>query len=228
MEIIVDISREIKNVEDLFFLIDSLKETKPQMEQKKRGGRYEEWQSPNTKPEETDKEPWAGSGQTPGCKEHGGIFRGCQPDSTKKAGFIWNETKDEETDQGGKGMKVEIGILEKELDAITCMGTVKEIMNGTTKNSDVLNDLETVCLLLERIFMVAENKQIIQKNKFQARKIEEAKIPPKQRVLSDQEKIGLKNEEIFMKEYGLFTSFVADHYWSSVFKRIYGYSPSLL
>lgn len=128
MEITVDVSKEIKSVEDLFFLIDSLKETKPQMEQKKTGGRYEEWQSPNTKPEETDKKPRAGSGQPTGCKEHGRVFRGCQPDSIKKAGFIRKETKDKETKQrlGGRAVEILMGVSAEDIEVIRELEVIAE------------------------------------------------------------------------------------------------------
>lgn len=54
------------------------------------------------------------------------------------------------------------------------------------------------------------------------------KIPARRRILPDKEKKGLRDEDVFMREYGLYTSFVADEYWSGIFKAIYGYSPSLL
>ena len=121
-------------------------------------------------------------------------------------------------------MKIEVGILEAEWEAITWMDTVKKIMNDVTEDSGVLNALEDVCSLLDRIYEVAGNEQIIQKDKIRAREIEDAKLPPKQRILSEQEKKGLSKEQIFMKEYGLYTSFAINRYWSGVFKEIYGYS----
>ncbi|MCM1258453.1 MAG: hypothetical protein NC307_11445 [Roseburia sp.] len=167
MEITVDISKEIKNVEDLYFLIDSLKGTMSQMEHIKR-------------------------------KEI------------------------------GKGVKIEIGILEDELDAITWMDAVQKIVNEATEDPGVLNALETVRFFLDRVYEVARNEQIIQEDKIQSKGIGNAKFPPRKKILSDQEKKGLSNEQIFMKEYGLYTSFAINRYWSSVFKEIYGCSPSLL
>lgn len=125
-------------------------------------------------------------------------------------------------------MKIEVGILKEEWEAITWMDTVKKIMNDVTEDPGVLNGLENVCSLLDRIYEVAGNEQIIQEDKIRAREIENAKLPPRQRILSDQEKKGLSKEQIFMKEYGLYTSFAINRYWSGVFKEIYGYSPSLL
>lgn len=56
----------------------------------------------------------------------------------------------------------------------------------------------------------------------------ETEIPARRKILSDKEKKGLRDEDVFMQEYGLYTGFVADEYWSNIFKAIYGYSPSLL
>ena len=66
-------------------------------------------------------------------------------------------------------MKIEVGILEAEWEAITWMDTVKKIMNDVTEDSGVLNALEDVCSLLDRIYEVAGNEQIIQKDKIRAR-----------------------------------------------------------
>ncbi len=74
----------------------------------------------------------------------------------------------------------------------------------------------------------AVNKCIPNEDKICGQETGDAKLPARQRILSDEEKKNLKDEEIFMIEYGLYTSFVADRYWSRVFKAIYGYSPSLL
>ena len=59
-------------------------------------------------------------------------------------------------------------------------------------------------------------------------KNEKCDIPKRKRILTDEEKRNLSNEEIFMKEYGLYTSFCVSRYWCEVFKEIYGYNPSLL
>lgn len=69
---------------------------------------------------------------------------------------------------------------------------------------------------------------LIKEDKIQRRKPEEIEAPPRQRILSDEEKKGLSDMQIFMKEYGVYTSFVINDYWINAFKAIYGYNPSLL
>lgn len=57
---------------------------------------------------------------------------------------------------------------------------------------------------------------------YEEEKRERKKIP-----LSPEEKKGLSNEIIFMREYGLYTGFIYDSYWSNKFKENYGYEPEL-
>ena len=45
------------------------------------------------------------------------------------------------------------------------------------------------------------------------------------RPLSEAEKQGLTEEEIFRKEYGLYTDFVYHRKWVEKFKEIYGREP---
>lgn len=45
--------------------------------------------------------------------------------------------------------------------------------------------------------------------------------------LSPKEKEGLSDEEIFMREYGVYINFVYDSYWLNKFKEIYGCTPKL-
>lgn len=66
------------------------------------------------------------------------------------------------------------------------------------------------------------------RNKIPQQKVGDVKIPARQRILSSEEKKNLTDTEVFMKEFGLYTNFVLDDYWSNVFREIYGYSPSLL
>lgn len=47
------------------------------------------------------------------------------------------------------------------------------------------------------------------------------------RPLPEAEKQGLTEEEIFQKEYGLYTCFVYDQKWIDKFKEIYGHEPEL-
>lgn len=68
----------------------------------------------------------------------------------------------------------------------------------------------------------------LETEKKQEENTEDLSIPERKRVLTDEEKHGLSNEEIFMREYGVYTSFCINKYWSEVFRAIYGYSPSLL
>lgn len=126
-------------------------------------------------------------------------------------------------------MKILVGILEEEWEAIPYMDTFRDIINEKADGQpQALNAVENICFLLDRIYEVAYNERIINQDKIREQKLEAGKIPVRQRILSDEEKKGLKNEEIFRKEYGLYTNFVVDRYWSSVFKAIYGYSPSPL
>lgn len=126
------------------------------------------------------------------------------------------------------GMRIELGISEKELEAITWMETFSNIVNETVSGQpEALNAMEDICFLLDRIYEVAWNECMINEDKIREQEIEDGKLPVRQRILSDEEKKDLKNEEIFRKEYGLYTNFAVNQYWSSVFKEIYGYSPSL-
>lgn len=125
-------------------------------------------------------------------------------------------------------MKVTIGILKEEWEAITWMDKIKDLVYDATEEKEILDALENISDLLERIYKVAENKRIIHREEILREEIDSIKIPDAKRMLSAKEKQGLNNEQIFMKEYGLYTSFAADPYWSNVFKQIYGYSPSLL
>lgn len=125
-------------------------------------------------------------------------------------------------------MKVTIGILKEEWEAITWMDKIKDLVYDATEEKEILDALENISDLLERIYKVAENKRIIHREEILREEIDSIKIPDAKRMLSAKEKQGLNNEQIFMKEYGLYTSFAVDPYWSNVFKQIYGYSPSLL
>ena len=43
--------------------------------------------------------------------------------------------------------------------------------------------------------------------------------------LTEEQKKGLSDKEIFMREYGLYTSWIYDSFWVNTFKEIYGYMP---
>lgn len=126
-------------------------------------------------------------------------------------------------------MKILVGILEEEWEAIPYMDTFRDIVNETVDGQpDALNAIENICLLLDRIYEVASNERIINEDKIREQELEGGKIPARQRILSNEEKENLKDEEIFRKEYGLYTNFAINGYWRNVFKGIYGYNPSLL
>lgn len=44
--------------------------------------------------------------------------------------------------------------------------------------------------------------------------------------LTEDQKKGLTNEQIFAKEYGLYTSWFYSKYWTNKFKEIYGCMPA--
>ena len=47
------------------------------------------------------------------------------------------------------------------------------------------------------------------------------------RPLSEKEKLGLSNEQIFMRERGLYSSFIYSEKWCNLFREIYGCDPEL-
>lgn len=126
-------------------------------------------------------------------------------------------------------MKILVGILDEEWEAIPYMDTFRDIVNEIVDGQpEALNAIENICFLLDRIYEVASNERIINEDKIREQELEGCKLPVRQRILSNEEKKNLKNEEIFRKEYGLYTNFSINGYWRNVFKEIYGYNPSLL
>lgn len=130
------------------------------------------------------------------------------------------------------------GLLEKTLKAYYAQGLEDaedrcEDEDGSTP--DVGNDpsgsvlpKEEIACFKKIITEVADNGNMNNRNKIPQQEVGDAKIPVRQRILSNEEKKNLTDKEVFMKEFGLYTNFVLDDYWSNVFREIYGYSPSLL
>lgn len=137
-----------------------------------------------------------------------------------------------------KYIKMEIVLTKDELDALDWARSTMNLMDDD-EDIDNYTDWQLECLelnlaagsVLNRIYEVAKNQQrlqsIINKDKIRGRETEFVTIPARRKILTDEEKKNLRDEDVFMQEYGLYTSFVADRYWSSIFKAIYGYNPSL-
>lgn len=138
-----------------------------------------------------------------------------------------------------KYIKIEIALTKDELCALDWARSSMNLMDDE-EDIDNYTDWQLECLdrnlaagsVLNKICEVAKNQKrlqdIINKDKIRGRETEVVTIPARRRILSDKEKKDLRDEDVFMREYGLYTGFVADEYWRNIFKAIYGYSPSLL
>lgn len=138
-----------------------------------------------------------------------------------------------------KYIKIEIALTRDELYALDWARSVMNLMDDKEDIENYTDDqIERLELnlaagsVLNRICEVAENQRrlqkIIDKDKTCGQEGEVIEIPGRRRILTDEEKKDLRDEDVFMQEYGLYTSFVADEYWNKIFKVIYGHSPSLL
>lgn len=138
-----------------------------------------------------------------------------------------------------KYIKIEIALTKDELYALDWARSVMNLMDDEEDIDNYTDEqLERLELnlaagsVLNKICEVTKNQQrlqsIINKDKIRGREGEVIKIPARRRILSDKEKKDLRDEDVFMQEYGLYTGFVADEYWNKIFKVIYGHSPSLL
>lgn len=127
-------------------------------------------------------------------------------------------------------MKIELGLTEKELQELRWLRVhASENVEHFRKKEDTgsLTEQETKAysdmiwleVLLNRIETLADNQKA-----FNDRKNIYIERHP-YRPLSEAEKQGLTEEEIFRKEYGLYTDFVYHRKWVEKFKEIYGREP---
>ena len=123
-------------------------------------------------------------------------------------------------------MKIELGITERELAAVREL-RVKASLNVehfsklenerklSEKEDTEYSDMILLEMLLNRIETVADNQKSFVDT------IKRHQYHP----LPEAEKQGLTEEEIFRKEYGLYTDFVYHRKWVEKFKEIYGREP---
>lgn len=127
-------------------------------------------------------------------------------------------------------MKIEFGLTEKELQEIRKLRVQASLAVGdfqekedtgslTEQEKKEYLDMIWLEVLLNRIETLADNQKA-----FNDRKNIYIERHP-YRPLSEAEKQGLTEEEIFRKEYGLYTDFVYHRKWVEKFKEIYGREP---
>lgn len=127
-------------------------------------------------------------------------------------------------------MKIELGLTEKELKKVRGLRVQASVNveyfqekedtgSLTEQEKKEYSDMIWLELLLSRIETLADNQKA-----FNDRKNIYIERHP-YRPLPEAEKQGLTEEEIFQKEYGLYTDFVYHRKWVEKFKEIYGREP---
>lgn len=126
-------------------------------------------------------------------------------------------------------MVIKFALSEDELEALNrnrinidlALSDLDDEEEFTEEASDREDYLLTLSDVLGRIVDVAINENEIRKEKNKKR-IRNARHP-----LSEKEKEGLTDLEVFKREYGLYSASMYNQYWIDKFIEIYGYEPEL-
>lgn len=128
-------------------------------------------------------------------------------------------------------MIIKVALTEDELEILDIHrkllnGGINDILDNsgeelTDEECDAIERMDAFRSILNRIIEVAANEQRIEEGNNVQRCI---KV---RRPLSEKEKEGLTDVEVFMKEYGLYSASMYCTYWINKFIETYGYIPEL-